>query len=71
MSPALDEFEIRMLGVLLQRVRDIAGPNCPVTIAYHPDADPGDGSGWAVEVGDRTTHGHLGAALVAALRGRA
>lgn len=34
-----------------------------VTLAYHEDADPGDGSGWCIEVGDRRFYGHLAANL--------
>lgn len=39
------------------------------TLCYHPDADPGDGRGWSVEVGDRTKHGDgsLDGAVVAQL----
>lgn len=41
----------------------------PLTLAYHPDADPGDGRGWAVEMGDLTVYGDgsLDGAVVAAL----
>ncbi len=43
-------------------------PAHPITIAYHPDADPGDGSGWCVEVEEvGRTYGHLAAALQQAL----
>ncbi len=31
----------------------------PVELMYHPHADPGDGSGWALTIGDRTTYGTL------------
>ena len=31
----------------------------PLELLYHPDADPGDGSGWAVTLGDRTLYGAL------------
>lgn len=43
-------------------------PNDAITIAYHPDADPGDGSGWSVEVGDRHTYGLLLDALMEACK---
>lgn len=29
-------------------------PGYTITLCYHPDADPGDGSGWVVEVGEIT-----------------
>lgn len=29
-------------------------PGYPITLSYHPDADPGDGSGWVIEVGEVT-----------------
>ena len=32
-----------------------------VELCYHPDADPGDGSGWALTLDDRTTYGTLAA----------
>ena len=61
------------VGTLLAALRE-RYPESPITLAYHPDADPrdGSGSGWAVEVGDRTLWGdlveamreHLGAAGV-------
>jgi hypothetical protein len=34
-------------------------PTCPIGIYYHPDADPGDGSGWCLEVGDTRSYGSL------------
>lgn len=34
-------------------------PNTPIELLYHPDADPGNGSGWAVTVADRTVTGGL------------
>lgn len=37
---------------------------------YHTDADPGDGSGWCVEVNDRQWFGHLADAWIAALEAR-
>lgn len=36
-------------------------------IRYHCAADPGDGSGWCVEIGYRHWYGHLAEALVQAL----
>ncbi len=38
-------------------------------IVYHPDADPGDGRGWSVTVGDKHHHGDgsLDGAVTAAL----
>jgi hypothetical protein len=62
-----DPTDPATMGCLLGLVREAWGPACPVTIAYHPDADPGDDSGWAVEVGDRPTRGTLWDALCAAL----
>ena len=29
----------------------------PVELCYHPDADPGDGSGWSILVGDMHYYG--------------
>jgi hypothetical protein len=37
----------------------IADGCTPVELAYHPDADPGDGSGWSLLVGDRHAYGSL------------
>ena len=57
---------LAMLSILLM------GEDCPVSLHYHPDADPGDGSGWCVEVGDTRRYGHLLHALrehVVAVRG--
>lgn len=44
--------------------------NLPLELCYHPDADPGDGSGWAVLLGDRWGHGALEAALERVMEGR-
>ena len=44
-----------------------ARPDSPVEVCYHPDADPGDGSGWAVVVGDRRFYGQLVDALAEAV----
>ena len=54
-------------GTLLAALRE-RYPESPITLAYHPDADPGDGSGWAVEVGDRTWCGDLVEAMRRHLR---
>ena len=40
-------------------------PDSPVSLSYHPDADPGDGAGWCLEVGDWRTYGSLDAVLAA------
>ncbi|HLD90186.1 MAG TPA: hypothetical protein VI911_04100 [Patescibacteria group bacterium] len=42
----------------------------PLELLYHPDADPGDGSGWAVTLGDRTMYGALDEAAGRLLDGR-
>jgi hypothetical protein len=42
-------------------------PTCPVGIYYHPDADPGDGSGWCLEVGDTRSYGSLVDVIVEAV----
>lgn len=55
--------DIRTLSTLLNALRSHVGPGTPITISYHPDADPGDGSGWSVEVGDRHTYGTARQAL--------
>lgn len=38
---------------------DLAAAGHIVELCYHPAADPGDGSGWALTIGDRTTYGSL------------
>ena len=38
----------------------------PIELCYHPDADPGDGSGWSILVGDRNYYGDPVTALVEA-----
>ena len=50
-------------GGLRERLARLVADGMPVTLAYHPDADPGDGSGWSVEVGDRHEYGQLEDAL--------
>lgn len=42
-------------------------PTCPIGIYYHPDADPGDGSGWCLEVGDTRSYGSLVDVIVEAV----
>jgi hypothetical protein len=37
----------------------VTGRGLPVELCYHPDADPGNGRGWSVLIGDRTTFGDL------------
>lgn len=39
------------LNVLITKLH-AAYPNMAIALCYHPDADPGDGSGWCVEVVD-------------------
>lgn len=51
---------------LIARLR-ATRPEWPLELAYHPDADPGDGSGWAVLHGDRYHYGDLLDALRSAL----
>lgn len=51
------------LAALLDDLRAHVGTGTPLTIAYHPDADPGDGSGWSIEVGDRHEYGTAREAL--------
>jgi hypothetical protein len=41
----------------------------PIAVVYHPDSDPGDGTGWCGEVGDWHTYGSLGS-VIAAMEGR-
>ena len=53
-------------GGLRERLARLVADGLPVTLAYHPDADPGDGSGWSVEVGDRHAYGQLEDALTRA-----
>lgn len=45
-------------------------PGISIGIYYHPDADPGDGSGWCLEVGDTRSYGSL-VEVVAAIAGAA
>lgn len=54
------------LALRLEQLRK-ACPELPITLAYHPDADPGDGSGWALEVGDHNTYGQADEILARAL----
>lgn len=54
--------DLHTLATLLDALRAHVGDG-PLTIAYHPDADPGDGSGWSVEVGDRHEYGTAREAL--------
>ena len=54
-------------GTMLLALRE-RYPESPIVLTYHPDADPGDGSGWAVEVGDRTWCGDLVEAMRRHLR---
>jgi len=56
--------EQRSLADILTRL--VAANPTPFAVAYHPDADPGDGSGWSVEYGDRHAYGHIDEALAAA-----
>lgn len=56
-------------GAVLDVVRERWGTD-PLELIYTPDADPGDGSGWSVLVGDRFHHGDLGECLIAALEAR-
>lgn len=52
----------------LRALRDrIPATKAPFVLTYHPDADPGDGSGWVCEIGDWSTRsGTLGAVITAA-----
>jgi hypothetical protein len=36
------------------RLLALAANETPVELCYHPDADPGNGAGWSLLVGDRT-----------------
>lgn len=57
----MSSLDLPTLADLLERLSGYVGTH--LTIAYHPDADPGDGSGWSVEVGDRHTYGTAREAL--------
>lgn len=50
--------EIQQAAHLLWQLQQ-RHPGCPVELCYHPDADPGDGGGWSLMIGDRTNHGAL------------
>ena len=52
---------------LLQRLATYGRDHgVPVELCYHPDADPGDGSGWSVLIGDRYYYGEPVDALTTA-----
>lgn len=59
----MSSLDLPTLADLLERLSGYVGANTPMTIAYHPDADPGDGSGWSIEVGDRHEYGTAREAL--------
>ena len=59
----------RPLCAALRALLADVGEGVPVAICYHPDADPGDGSGWSVEIGDRHTYGTIEQALGAEVPG--
>lgn len=59
--------DLTTLADLLERLLGYVGADTPLTISYHPDADPGDGSGWCVEAGDMTTFGTAAEALRSAV----
>lgn len=46
------------LAAALDALRTRLGADV-LTLAYHCDADPGDGSGWCLEVNDRSRYGAL------------
>ena len=49
------------LASTLTNAAQIGTPDAiPVGVSYHPDADPGDGSGWCGEVADWRCYGTLG-----------
>ena len=54
---------------LLEQMRAAVGEGVPLSVEYHPDADPGDGSGWLVMIGDCHYYGSAEEALTKALAG--
>jgi hypothetical protein len=56
-----DDLQTTLLSLQAQR------PTSPIGIYYHPDADPGDGAGWCLEVGDTRSYGSLVEVIAAAV----
>lgn len=54
---------------LRARLLALTADETPVELCYHPDADPGNGAGWSLMVGDRTTYGTLDTLLGEVPRG--
>ena len=51
------------MGADLRSLLLATADGLPVVLAYHPDADPGDGSGWSLEISDRHHYGTLDALI--------
>jgi hypothetical protein len=58
------------LDAILSELRTALGDPDVLDIGYHVDADPGDGSGWCVCVGDTHAYGSVEVAMRSALVGR-
>ena len=53
---------------LVTALRALATSGLPVELCYHPSADPGDGTGWVLVIGETHNYGGLDVLVAHAVR---